>query len=264
MVELLVAIGVAGITLATAAHFFAIQARSARTHSLRLETQQAVRSSLDAITRDLRLAGACLPSDGQFVPLAGTDAPGGDAITIRTGLVRTNMSCIVTTISVLAVKDATTLQVGSAAGFTTDMLGYIRHPNGSGEIQRIAAVGGTSITFAAGMSQDYPVASGVYALDERTYALDPSDPQLPLLTLTVNRGTPQAFAAGVRDLQVRYGLDRNCPPCDQIDLPADTAEWRLVNNVVLTATVDTVGGVRPEDQATMIATAMAKPRNLLP
>jgi hypothetical protein len=38
----------------------------------------------------------------------------------------------------------------------------------------------------------------------------------------------------------------------------------MVNSVDLTATVKTVGAVRPEDEATMVATSTAKPRNLLP
>jgi hypothetical protein len=114
------------------------------------------------------------------------------------------------------------------------------------------------------MSQDYPVGSGVYAIDERTYTLDKSDPSRPLLTLVVNRGAPEAFAVGADDLQVHYILDRNCPTCDEVDLPVDTAEWRLVNSVLLTAQVRTVGGTGPHDDATLVASSMGKPRNLLP
>src|SRR5262245_54074073 len=94
MLELLVTTSVAGIALTGAVKFFSSQLHAQRRHAFRVEAQQAARSSLDAITRDLRLAGACLPSDGQFIALAGGDIPGGDSITIRTGLVRNNMSCI--------------------------------------------------------------------------------------------------------------------------------------------------------------------------
>lgn len=264
MLEMLVTVGVAGVTLSSAVKFFSVQLHQQRQHAYRVEAQQAIRSSLDAITRDLRLAGACLPSDGQFVALAGANVPGGDAITIRTGLVRTNMSCIVTALTAGVNAGTTALPVGSANGFTTGMLGYVRHPNGSGEILPVAAAGGTTVTFAAPMGQDYPISSGVYAVDERVYALDESNPSLPLLTLTVNRGAPQAFAAGVSDLQIAYVLDRNCPSCDRVPLPVDTAEWRLVNDVELTATVETVGGVQPQDHVTLVASSTAKPRNLLP
>jgi prepilin-type N-terminal cleavage/methylation domain-containing protein len=264
LLELLVVVSVTGVTLAAATTFFTNHLHAIRGHSFRIEAQQAMRASLDAITRDLRLAGACLPVDGQFVALAGVNAPGGDAITIRTGLVRANMSCIVSSLSVAAQAGDATLQVASANGFTADMLGYVRHPNGSGELAMIVNVGATSVTFDSGMSQDYPIGSGVYAVDERTYAIDASDPSLPLLTLSVDRGTPEAFAAGIRDLQVQYVLNENCPPCTRVDLPGSTAQWRLVNAVELEATVETVGAVRPEDFATLVATASAKPRNLLP
>lgn len=223
-----------------------------------------MRASLDAITRDLRLAGACLPTNGQFVAIEGVNAPGGDSITIRTGLVRTNMSCILSTTTADVDAGATTLPVVSGSGFTADMLAYIRHPNGSGEIRPVSAASGTSVTVTGGLSQLFPTGSGVYALDERSYAIDAADPDLPVLSLTVNRGLPQAFAAGVSDLQIEYVLDRNCPPCDQVPLPVDTAEWRLVNSVALTGTVETVGSERPDDQATYVATSVAKPRNLLP
>src|SRR5262245_9845718 len=94
LVELLVALFVSGVTLASAVSFFATDARPLKSAGYRLEAQQAMRSSLDAITRDLRLAGACLPINGQFVALAGANGPGGDSITVRTGLTRDDLSCI--------------------------------------------------------------------------------------------------------------------------------------------------------------------------
>ena len=56
---------------------------------------------------------------------------------------------------------------------------------------------------------------------------------------------------------------------DQVDLPLDTTEWRLVKNVVLTTTVEPVrsGGygisAKSTDQPPLVATGTAKPRNLL-
>lgn len=262
--ELLVTLTLASITLGSAVRFFATHTGLIRGHGYRLEAQHALRASLDAITRDLRLAGACLPTDGQFIALDGADGGGVDAITIRTGLVRDDLSCIVTAIETAAAEGEATVVVGETDGFTPDMLAYVRHPNGSGQITHVTAAGGGSIGLADGLTQDYPVGSGVYALDERVYTVDQSDPDLPLLVLTVNRGAPQAFAAGLRDLQLEYLLERNCPPCDRVALPADTEEWRLVNAVDLTATVESVGGVRPEDDVTLVADNTAKPRNLLP
>ena len=253
----------AGTLLVGVVKFFASQVKGARAHSFRVEAQQAMRGSLDAITRDLRLAGACLPGDGQFTSLAGTNGPGTDSVTIRSGLVRTNNQCLRTVTTVAAGTGATSLTVESGADFTQNMLAYVKHPNGSGEFAFVNGMSATTVTFQTGMTQPYPAGSSVHGVDERIYEVDDTaDP--PLLILTINRGEPQAFAAGMSDLQFSYVLDRNCPTCDVVDLPVTTAEWWLVNAVEVTATMETVGGTQPEDEATIVVSSMGKPRNLLP
>jgi type II secretory pathway pseudopilin PulG len=271
MVELLVTVFISGITLASVTQFFAIQSHAQKGHSYRLEAQQALRASIDAITRDLRLAGACLPSGGQFPSVAGTDAAAGDTITIRTGQVRNNLSCIVGTVGTAVAAGVTTLTladvgagVNATNGFAPDMLVHLDPPASPGEEVFVASVSPTQLTFTSPTTLAYPVGAGVYPLDERLYSLNKTDPQNPLLTLTIDRGAAQAFAVGVEDMQIQYLLDRNCPTCDVIDLPPDAATWWLVNEVYLTMTVKTVGSVRPEDSATLVATSHAKPRNLLP
>src|SRR5256885_11748921 len=92
LLELLMTTALAGIALAGAVQLFALQTRKLQGHSFRVEAQQALRASLDAITRDIRLAGANLPLTGAYIPLAGTE--GGavpDSITIRTGVLRGNL-----------------------------------------------------------------------------------------------------------------------------------------------------------------------------
>ncbi len=271
MVEVLVTVMISGITLASVTQFFAIQARKQKGMSYRLEAQQALRASLDAITRDLRLAGACLPSGGQFPSVAGSNNAAGDSITIRTGQVRTNLSCIVGTVGTAAAVGVTTLtlaDVGAGVnptnGMTPGMLVHLDPPASAGEELFVASLTANTVTFTSATTLAYPVGSGVYPIDERTYRLDKTDPVNPLLMLTIDRGTPQAFAVGVQDLQIQYLLDRNCPTCDVIDLPPDAATWWLVNEVYLTLTVKTVGSVRPEDSTTIVAVSHAKPRNLLP
>lgn len=263
LIELLVSFAVAGTLLVGVVKFFATQVKGARAHSFRVEAQQAMRGSLDAITRDLRLAGACLPGDGAFTSLDGTDGPGTDSVTIRSGLVRANNQCLRTTTTAAAGAGATSLTVETGADFTQDMLAYVRHPNGSGEFALVNGMGATTVTFQTGMTQPYPAGSSVHGVDERIYGVDDTaDP--PLLLLTVNRGDPQAFAAGMSDLQFQYVLERNCPTCDVIDLPATTAEWWLVNAVQVTAAIETVGATQPDEEATIVASSVGKPRNLLP
>jgi hypothetical protein len=253
-----------GIALAAAATFFASQARVQVGQGYRVEQDQAIRASLDNVTRDLRLAGACLPVTGGFIALAGTDGGADpDTVTARAGIVRDDLSCVVTALSALTAGGTSTLPVTSEAGFLPDMLVYLRHPGGNGQFTFVSDVSAGTIEIADATVQDYPVGTGVFAVDERVYQVDPAG-AMPRLTLSVDRAAPDDFAAGIRDFQVRYVLQRNCPPCDVVDLPADDATWRLVNEVIVTATADTVNAVRPEDQVTVVETSRAKPRNLLP
>lgn len=268
LVELLVSVFISGVALTSMVTFYALQTRGAQGHAFRVEAQQALRASLDAITRDVRLAGACLPiNTGQYVPLAGTDDVNGDSITIRSGMLRADLSCISAALTPdTTAAGATSLQVDSGTGFTSGMLVYLRHPSGSGQYAFVTAAGATTVSIDTGLSQVYPKGSGVYAVDERTYTIDRSVPATPRLMLTINRGTPMAFAAGITDLQIQYVLNQNCPPCDTVNAPAAgaTATWLLVNDVLLTASARTVGTIRPQDVASLTETSRAKPRNLLP
>ncbi len=252
-----------GIAAMAVAQFFAIQAHKAQGTGLRTELQQALRASVDTITRDLRLAGACLPSDGDFVALAGTDGPGPDTLVVRAGIVRADLSCIVTALTALVNAGAASLPVGNNAGFAPGMRVYVRHPGGTGQFSFVASTPANAVVLTDAAAMDYPVGSGLFAVDERAYAIDATGP-VPVLTLTVDQGTPQPFAAGMTDLQIRYVLARNCPSCDVVDLPPDDATWRLVNQVLVTPTAQAVGAVRPEDRVALSETTRAKPRNLLP
>jgi prepilin-type N-terminal cleavage/methylation domain-containing protein len=263
LLELLMSAALGALAAAAVAQFFAFQARKQQGTGFRVELQQALRSSVDTITRDLRLAGACLPSNGDFVALDGTNGPAADTVTIRAGIVRADLSCIVTSLTTLGNAGSPSLSVGSNAGFTPGMRVYVRHPGGTGQYSFVQTTPSNRIILTDAATMDYPVGSGVFAVDERSYAIDASGP-VPMLMLTVDQGLPQAFAAGMRDLQFRYVLERNCPPCDVVDLPPDDATWRLVNQVLVTPTAETVGAVRPEDQVSLAETSRAKPRNLLP
>ncbi len=265
LVELLVALGVTGIVLGAVVQFFSQHAHAMRTHTFRIETQQALRGALDAIARDVRLAGACLPTNGDFVALDGTDSPDGDSITIRTGLTRDNLSCVFGTTTADAGAGTTTFAVDDGDDFVVDKLAYVRDPNGSGELFRVTGHGANTVSVSPGAGQFYPAGSTVYAVDQRRYTLDAGlDP--PVLFLQIDWQEAVPFAAGIRELEILYVLDQNCPTCDVIDLssPIDTATWWLVNEVIVTARAESVGGTRPGDFATLNQTVRAKPRNLLP
>jgi type II secretory pathway pseudopilin PulG len=268
LVELLVSIGLAGMVLGTVTQFFTSHAHRMREHTYRVETQQALRGALDAMTRDIRLAGACLPVNGNFTALDGTDDDvNGDAITVRTGLTRANLSCVYGTLTAQANAGATTLTVDDASDFVVGKMAYIRDTNGSGELREVTAFseGADTVTVSPGVGQVYPVGSTVYAVDQRVYSLR-TDVDPPLLMLTIDQNEPQPFAAGIARLDVEYVLDRNCPDCDVVDLstPLDTPTWWLVNEVKVTARAESVGVITEGDDTELTQTARAKPRNLLP
>lgn len=261
---MLAALGIAGVTLASVATMFSVAARQQKGMSYRVEMQQGLRGAIDAIARDVRLAGACLPTNGEFIALEGLNQPGGDRITVRSGQVRDNTSCVEAGTTAPAAQGDGVIQVDKTTGFEPGMLAYLANWNGNGQFTSVTGVGADTISLADGLEEDYPAGAHIFALDERVYELDVSDPSNPILMITIDKGAPQQFAAGIEDLQFVYTLNRNCPPCDTVDLPADTAEWRLVNDVLITARAKTVGAVRPEDQKTLVENTRAKPRNLLP
>jgi hypothetical protein len=82
----------------------------------------------------------------------------------------------------------------------------------------------------------------------------------------VNNDPPQAFAAGIRDLQILYVLDQNCPPCDVVTQnPALTpAQWWTVNEVLVQAQAETIDDAQAGTPFQLTQVSRAKPRNLLP
>lgn len=270
LIELLVTLGLGAIVLASMTQFFQQHARRMRIHTTRIEVQQALRASLDAITRDVRLAGACLPSGGVFNAMTGTNGA-TDSITIRSGLVDSNMACIGDSVTQAVNIGGTVVRVADIAGFAAGQMLYLRDPNGSGEIRLISSVNvaGKSITLTSGVSQQYPYTatapSAVYALDQRTYSVDRTATP-PVLRLQVNNGAVQNFAAGIRDLQFLAVLNSNCPDCDMVDLSSSltTAQWWQVNEIIVTATAENIDPSQPVIAFRMTQVSRAKPRNLLP
>jgi len=266
LLELIVGVGMTGIALGASVAFASTSMKLLRQNHLRVEVKQALRASGDSIVRDLRLVAACLPQNGAFIALDGDNAGTTDSLTIRTGFADDDLSCIATTVAVLHGGGSTAITVDNASGFGQARLGYLRHLDGDGEFFIIADVDPVAnvITRATGADRDYPVGSGVFAVDERTYTLDNTGPGAPRLTLDVDRAGATPFAVGISALDIRYVLERNCPPCDMVDLPADDEEWWLVNQVAVTLTAQTVNPVRAEDSYAETRTVTGKPRNLLP
>ena len=132
--ELLVGVVLMGLAMAATSALFLASRFHIREQGKQLETTQAARSVIDVIVRDLRLSGACLPVTGQFVSLEGIDDPNRkDEIITRTGITRSDLSCIRTSTENNTPASERTVQVDSVEGFQTGMRAYLRHPDGSGE-----------------------------------------------------------------------------------------------------------------------------------
>jgi prepilin-type N-terminal cleavage/methylation domain-containing protein len=268
LVELLVATTIVAFALAVAGGLFVASRNFIQEQILRIETTQALRGTLENLARDLRLGGACLPPIGDFVALSGSNSGTIDGVITRTGLVQPNLTCIRAALTANAAASDSLLNIDAIGGFADGMRAYIRNANGTGDYFDIVHVdtGNKTLQKAGGaMSQDYPIGSGVFALDERQYAIDTTKyPGLPVLTIAVNGAQPVEFAFGIESVDIQYQLARNCPPCDVVDLPADPGEWRLVTQLLInvTARSRTPGGngqyYRRSGQIS------AKPRNLLP
>lgn len=264
--------GVALMSIAVAATsgMFLAAKRHMANQQRQLETTEVARAAVDMIVRDLRLGGACLPVTGDFIALEGINSSQTDEIITRTGLTRPDLSCIRTSVPTLATVTASgsSVPVQNSEGFAADMRVYIRHPDGEGEYFNITSVSSaTELRKSQTLSRDYPETSGVYAIDERRFYLGnvvtPAGTQSELL-IQVGNAAAQSFAVGIEKLDIQYQLQRNCPPCDVINVPANNDEWTIVDTVLLNVTARSQ---RPDQAGTYYRRTVAvnvKPRNLLP
>ena len=258
-----------GVAMAATSSFFLASNSQMRQQTVRTETDQAARAAVDMIVRDLRLGGACLPVTGDFISLEGTNSGTEDEIITRTGIVRSDMSCVRTALNATTRQGTKTIGVESTDGFAQGMRVYLREPAGGGEYADIDVVdsGNKQLFVHAPVGQDYPPTSGLYAIDERHFYIDHVDGSygdLPELMVQVGDAAPMAFAVGIEKLDLHYVLRRNCPPCDVVDLPADQSTWAIVEQVQVALTarseIEDPGGHFYRRRVSV----SVKPRNLLP
>jgi type II secretory pathway component PulJ len=93
--ELLVATLLMTAVGAVFVNSFRIEMRHRADAEVTAETYQGLVAALDSLTRDVRLAGACLPTQPLFVPLSGAHDGRTDAITVRTGAIGPTPACAV-------------------------------------------------------------------------------------------------------------------------------------------------------------------------
>ncbi len=260
-----------GLAVAATSGMFLASKRQMVMQQRQLETTQAARAAVDMMVRDLRLGGACLPVTGDFISLDGTNTGQTDEIITRTGLTRPDLSCIRSAVPTGATVTAegSLVPIQTAEGFAAGMRAYIRHPDGEGEYFPVTSVDTQAQTLGKSqtLSRDYPETSGLYAIDERRFYIDtwmsPHGPQ-PQLMLQVGDQPAQSFAVGIEKLDIQYQLQRNCPPCDVIALPSSSAEWSVVDAVVLNVTARSELPDQTGNYYRRTMNVNVKPRNLLP
>jgi prepilin-type N-terminal cleavage/methylation domain-containing protein len=277
LVEIVVALLLGGaiVVLAVAGYVFVTGDWQAQRQ--RLETQQNLRAAADLLSREVRLAGACLPdfASDPSSPLALHGANNGSQDTIT---VRSNVRCAKGTLEPPgASAGATSVVVDNVTEFVPNMQAYIIGPDGLGEPIFITGVNPNpspnqtrgQLVLQAGLTRQggYPQnSSSVYGVEAQTFAINASGP-VPVLTVAGATGPAQPVVTGIEELNVRYVLDRACGPgfC-VVDLPADTAEWAIVRTVQIDVVARSRRPVRaadPDGWYRLRQHLEIKPRNFL-
>ncbi len=251
-----------GVLLSLVARDFGFTVRMRHDLDLLAETQQGLQASLSEITRELRQAGACLPTSGAFVALGGADDGERDTLTVRVGRVNpANVVCVRTILTEKAQTGLSSVTVENADGFAVDELVYLTRSNGSGQTLRVAGVGANSLSLAGTLDGDYAAGDGVFALEERTYAVDDTG-ATPMLTVAIDGGEPQPVVDGVETFDVQYLL-APCSPCQPVGLPASDAEWHQVREITVAVGVVSEQPGGGGQLVRLSGSTNIKPRNLL-
>lgn len=266
LVELLIAMLMMTVVGAVIVNTFTIQMRFRADTETKAETHQGLVAALDAVVRDVRLAGACLPTQPLFVPITGVDAGTSDSITVRTGAISSATTCIAATLTNPLAAGAGQLSVDEVSGFKIDGLGYVVGAL-PGEFFHVTAVSATSgpgtVTTDTALAQSYPAGGGVYALEERSYAIDTATYGQPVLTRSIDRRAAEPVAGGVESFDLRYRLNQNCPNCAVVDLPPDNPTWMQVSEVLVTASVVSRQNLSTGARFRQSVTVAVQPRNML-
>jgi type II secretory pathway pseudopilin PulG len=261
VVELLVAMMLSAVVMSMAVSDFGFTVHMRRDLDLLVETQHGLRSALAEITQELRQAGACLPTTGDFISLGGKNDGEHDRLTVRIGKVDDDVVCIRTVVVETAVAGTSTLVVQDSSRFEPDEWVYLRSATGTGQTARVASVTSSALVIDGSLDVDYTDGSGVFAIEERAYGIDASS-AYPMLTVAIDGEDPQPLVGGVEKLDVEYLLTP-CPPCDPVAEPADGDQWHQVREVAVRVGVISSVPNHQGDYVRLTGTTNIKPRNLL-
>jgi type II secretory pathway pseudopilin PulG len=261
-----------GLTLASLVVFgvgtgYVFVTRAWMDHQARAQAQQSLRSAVAAISRELRIAGACMgvpatqtPLATNFKALAGTSGPPDTLI------LTTNPRCAGPTALTAPYSGGTTIQVADTLNYQTGMWGFIGDGNtaDAGEyflITGITAGAPGALVISAPLTGTYPqttqsVQSFVAGADRRTFAVSSSCTGcngIPTLTLqSLGVGASQPLVKGIDTMTLGYVLNRKWSDAPSqcvsqtggtnslciVTLPelspSITGDWRLVRAITMT------------------------------
>ena len=265
--EVLVCAAIAGIVTLAASSGYVFMTKSWVQQQARLQTQQQLRSAVAAVTRELRVAGACMldnpPADVQ--PLSGIDNGTTDSITIRA-----NPHCAKGAIANTDCTDCTSFTVNPATNFAGlgGTRGYLYASPSQHQYFKILSVVGSTINVdpTTPITGTYPQGTtAVYAVEARTFAISSTCSTcagVPSLTLTVLGGTEEALVKGIDLFDIQYVLNddydsANCAgatggsrPLCMVDLPQSATRWKKVRSITFDVgarSLRAVGGAGSSD-----------------
>lgn len=230
LLEILVALSLGSLVAALATSGYVLANRAWQGQRERIQTEQSLRTAVDVLSREVRLAGAGdLPN-----PLDGTNSGLADTIMIRTNLRRatgTPMGGV--------AAGATSLNLDNVANFVAGMTVQIFDvAAATSEVLLVASVDQAASRLDLDPSTptalNYPDPSSVRVdgYEAQTFSIDGTG-AVPMLNVAPALGVAQPVVAGIERLNIRYVLSRNCVPgpCDVVDLPASGAEWAIVRMI---------------------------------
>ncbi len=253
--EVLVCFALGSLVAVAVGTGYVLVTRSWIEHQARLQTQQQMRAAVAALSREIRLAGACImlprgtTPPTTFRPLNGVNNGTTDTITVRS-----NPRCL--SVALTATYDGTTtLTVGSTTGFVAGMRAYIlRSDSSNGEVFTIQSVTATTIVTTAVLTNGpyvVPAPPGnpasVFGIDERTFSISSicsGCGGISTLTLqTLDVATPTPLVKGIDRLDIHYILNTDyvagpycvsstggARPLCVVDLPTAN-DWKQVRAV---------------------------------
>jgi type II secretory pathway pseudopilin PulG len=292
LVEILVGLTIASAVIIGVGTGVVFATRAWADTQARLQAQQSLRSASENLSRETRLAGACmLPYSTGAAPPANFQPLGGTHGTTDTITITSNPACAKAA-TTAACNNCTAIAVDNPANFVAGGWAYLLNTSASlNQYFKVASVSGSTLNVAGSpappISGNYPTGTSVFGVDQRTFSISTSCtgcggvPTLVLQTLNIGTATP--VTKGVDALSIQYVLNRayNNTTCNAatggtpnlcvVTLPTTSpsvaGDWQLVRDALFTIDARSAVKVRAAGSADgffhLSATLKITPRNFV-